>query len=195
MASDDIRIDLESARALGVLDRIGGYTSHTAPLMSAIAGIMLDEVEENFAQLGRPRWLGLARSTVEGRVDAHARKVKGGYLKSGRISSSVAARAASHRILQNSGRLAASITPASDAHQAIVGTNVVYAAIQHFGGKTRPHVIVPRHKRALAFGGHIVKRVNHPGSTIPARPFLVLGPTGEDRIVGAANAFLQTAIR
>ena len=57
-----------------------------------------------------------------------------------------------------------------------VGTNVVYARIQEFGGTTRPHIIRPRVKQALAFsvGGDrvIVKSANHPGSIIPAHPYL-----------------------
>lgn len=76
--------------------------------------------------------------------------------------------------LQMSGRLHGSIHPWHDNDSAVVGTNVVYAAIQNFGGKTRAHEIRPRHKKALAFGGRFARKVNHPGSDIPARPFLVL---------------------
>ncbi|MBN8905850.1 MAG: phage virion morphogenesis protein [Rhodospirillales bacterium] len=54
--------------------------------------------------------------------------------------------------------------------------NVKYGAIHEFGGKTSPHVIVPKNAQALAFqsGGKTVfaSRVNHPGSNIPARPFM-----------------------
>lgn len=74
-----------------------------------------------------------------------------------------------------------------DAHGVTgrVGTNVKYAAIHEFGGKTKPHVIEPKTKGALAFeaytsmgqwGMHlnkiIVGRVNHPGSQMPERSFL-----------------------
>jgi HK97 gp10 family phage protein len=58
-----------------------------------------------------------------------------------------------------------------------IGTEgVPYAAIQEFGGITRPHVILPRNSSVLAFlqnGNQVFsKGVNHPGSNIPARPFL-----------------------
>ncbi|MFT4464754.1 MAG: phage virion morphogenesis protein [Sodalis sp. (in: enterobacteria)] len=82
------------------------------------------------------------------------------------------------KILQQSGRLAASIDSDADNDQAVVGTNVVYARIHQQGGTTRPHVIRPRYKKALTFNGRVVKNVNHPGSTIPAQPFLSL--TDED---------------
>lgn len=56
--------------------------------------------------------------------------------------------------------------------ESSIGSNVKYAAIHEFGGKTPPRTIYPRKKKALAFGGVVVKKVNHPGSKIPARaPF------------------------
>jgi phage gpG-like protein len=82
-----------------------------------------------------------------------------------------------------------------------VGTNIVYARINEFGGKTPPHDIYPRNAQALAWpgqgvnasafmkkGGGFTKRggvslgqsgslvfakvVHHPGSKIPARSYL-----------------------
>lgn len=60
-----------------------------------------------------------------------------------------------------------------------IGSPMEYAAIHQLGGKTKAHEIRPRNKKALAFGGLVVKSVNHPGSVIPARPFLPVGPNGE----------------
>ena len=51
-----------------------------------------------------------------------------------------------------------------------------YAAIQEYGGTTKAHVIEAVNGKALAFmmGGKQVffKRVNHPGSTIPAHRYM-----------------------
>jgi len=63
------------------------------------------------------------------------------------------------------------------------GTRVPYAAIHEFGGITRPHVIVPKRKKFLVFRGRdgrlvFARKVNHPGSRIPARPYL--GPALRD---------------
>lgn len=82
------------------------------------------------------------------------------------------------KILQDSGRLVSSIDSWSDNDHAIVGTNVIYARIQNQGGKTRPHIIRPKEKKALHFNGRFAGEVKHPGSDIPARPLLVL--TDED---------------
>lgn len=64
------------------------------------------------------------------------------------------------------------------------GSDVIYAAIHEFGGKTRAHRIEPRRKKFLHFfsgGQEIFSRgVNHPGSRIPARPFLTPGVTDEE---------------
>jgi hypothetical protein len=51
----------------------------------------------------------------------------------------------------------------------------VYAAIQEFGGMTKPHDITPRRKKALAWPGMKggpVRKVHHPGSKIPPHRFL-----------------------
>lgn len=55
--------------------------------------------------------------------------------------------------------------------------NVPYAAIHEFGGRTSAHVIRPRRAKALRWydgeGNPVFARyVNHPGSVIPARPYL-----------------------
>lgn len=51
-----------------------------------------------------------------------------------------------------------------------------YAAIVHNGGKTPPHTIRARRKKALAFSYRgdqvIVKSVRHPGSKVKPRPWL-----------------------
>ena len=57
-----------------------------------------------------------------------------------------------------------------------VGTNIEYATIHEFGGKTPAHDIFPKRGRALAFnwkGKDVVfAKVSHPGSTMPERSFM-----------------------
>lgn len=89
-----------------------------------------------------------------------------------------------------SGHLANSISSTSDNDYAIVGTNVPYAGIHNFGGKTKPHMIYPKHKKALAFNGRVVKKVNHPGSKIPQREFLVLTDEEYEEINHAISNYL-----
>lgn len=93
---------------------------------------------------------------------------------------------------RRSGRLAAAqtviVTGTATGAAVAVGfdpAQVPYGAIQEFGGTTRPHVIAAKEGHALAFSlrGQLVfaRRVNHPGSVVPAHSFLgaalrALGP-------------------
>lgn len=108
------------------------------------------------------------------------------------LGAQVVAQRATQKAPIQTGRLKRSITAgrpytASDGSRMIdIGTNVVYARIQEFGGKIPAHTISPRVKQALAFGwpgapsglspgtgGKFVFRsVNHPGAIIPAQPYL-----------------------
>lgn len=99
-------------------NRIAGGMRNPRPLMRAIAGALETETEKNFANQGRPHWLGLSPRTL---------KRRGG----GRPM-----------ILQDTGRLAASISTSYGRDFARIGTNVVYAAIHQFGG------IIKRAERA-----------------------------------------------
>lgn len=76
--------------------------------------------------------------------------------------------------MKGEGGLRDSINWSADNRHVEIFTSVVYAAILHFGGKTKPHTIKPKHKKALAWPGgkYPVKEVHHPGSNIPPRPFL-----------------------
>jgi phage gpG-like protein len=189
-----IEIALQTDQFEATLTRIAAAVTNASPVMAEIAGIMWDAVEENFRQEGRPRWLGLAPSTLQSRVGGQLKRGRGVF-KSGAWSLALGQRvAASVKILQRSGRLAASITPSHDATSASVGTNLVYAAIQHFGGQTKPHVILPKNGKALHFGGIFARRVNHPGSKIPARPYLALTNTDNLAIEEAMSNYLRRLI-
>ena len=134
----------------GLAVRLARKSSDTAEAMTEIAGIMLDAVEENFEQEGRPeKWTPLAAATVEDRR-------KKGF-------------GPAHPILQRTGTLAASVQADSSRSEAVVSTNLRYAAIQNFGGEAG------RGKKV----------------TIPPRPFMVLTNEDEDEIVGVLKRLLD----
>lgn len=111
MASNklDIKIDLTAYNT--TLDKLLRATQQRYGLMTALAGSMLDAVETNFEQQGRPKWMGWS--------PAYAKRRGPG------------------QILQKSGRLAASIRAAVTNDEATVGTNVRYARIHNEGGEIR----------------------------------------------------------
>lgn len=96
------------------MQRLSRRTGNLLPVMRRVTGIMMDEVEENFAQQGRPRWKALAESTIE-------RREKLGYWPG--------------KILQMRGELVASIQERPTADSASLTTNRRYAAIHQFGGQ------------------------------------------------------------
>lgn len=94
----------------------------------------------------------------------------------------LARRHASGAILQRrSGRLARRIRGVvrrigGQVREAALLADTEYAAIQELGGVTRPHLIRPVRAAVLRFevDGEVVfaRIVHHPGSRIPARPYL-----------------------
>lgn len=189
-----IKVTDNFGEAAALLDKIARQAKNTVVLMAQCAGIMHDEVEENFEKEGRPqKWRGLKPSTIR------ARRKKGHW---------------PGKILQVRGRLAASFQTDHDNNHAVCGTNVKYAAAQHFGTTTN----FAARERVMRFGGiHAASmKGDHfgPGRptrkfatykkaqfsmrvqgkaysvTIPARPVLYVGPGGIQRMIDAGKAWL-----
>lgn len=168
-----IEARLEYQPVLRAMRKAADEMGRGRPMMRSVAGIMMRAVEDNFEQEGRPKWKDLHPGTK-------AARARDGTWPG--------------KILQRSGGLASSIQQDFDDRQAVVGTNKVYAAIQQFGGKTKAHVIRPKTKRALSFGGIVVRSVSHPGSDIPARPYLRLTPRDLRDIVETARSHYARAL-
>ncbi|WP_420996232.1 phage virion morphogenesis protein [Cupriavidus sp. 30B13] len=184
----DIKVD--TSKLDRTIERLESLGRSKRPLMRRLAAVMADAVEENFAQEGRPQWLGLAPRTLK--------------------------RRAGGKILQNSGRLAASIVSQVESDSAAVGTNVKYAAIHQFGGEitraahsgwvrlrtdARGNLVrqgkdgKAAHLAVFAKDGHKRARTVRYTSAerkvkIPARPFLALTPADEDNIERTASEYL-----
>lgn len=97
------------------------------------------------------------------------------------------------RTLTVSGHLRDSIRFQMIGNNAVaIGTNKVYAAIHQLGGKTPAHIIRPRNKGGLFWLGakHPMKSVRHPGSVIPARPFLGLSEANSKELLGIINEYI-----
>jgi phage gpG-like protein len=84
--------------------------------------------------------------------------------------------------------------------KATVGSfgDVKYAAIQEYGGRTSAHEILPDKAQALSFvlGGvqRFARRIEHPGSTIPASAYLQSSlDESRDQIVAELSGAVQEA--
>jgi phage gpG-like protein len=164
-----ISIAVKDQEVVAAFRRLLANSQRPEPAMAAIAARMLAAVEDNFRAEGRPlRWKPLKASTLAARAAAR---------KSGKI-------------LQATGKLAASITPFHSREEAGVGTNRPYAAAMNNG--SRPHEIKPRNKKALAFAGGVFRRVQHPGTD--ARPFMVLTDGDKGDMVSIMGAHLMSGV-
>lgn len=108
-------IEIQSPELIAKLNQVAEAMQDTSPLTAAIAGSFVAVVDDNFAAQGRPTWAGRKASTIKS------------YQRRGLSYGGV---------LQLSGALRSRITSSSDRDSASIGSNMPYAAIQHFGGMT-----------------------------------------------------------
>lgn len=108
-----IRIKANTKQIDDLIKRINRKQRDFTPVTRKLAGIMLDAVEENFEQEGRPvAWQPLSEERKE------QRRRKGTW---------------PGKILQDTGQMAAAVQPDYDNKSATVSNNKVYAPTQHFG--------------------------------------------------------------
>ena len=153
-----IRIEITDSGAISGFRRIISQLDNPRPIFDQIGGRLVDSTKHRFEIESGPngaRWKPSIRALREG-----------------------------GKTLRKSGDLFRSLTHNVLSDGIEIGTNIVYAAIHQFGGKTPPRIIRPKNKKALYWPGarHPVKQVNHPGSNIPARPFLGLDTADEAAI-------------
>jgi phage gpG-like protein len=156
---------LDSSRIDGLLRRIEQRGGDLSSPLSACGEILRTSIARNFEVGGRYSTAG---------------SVRGGSNKWVRLAAStMRMRNPAYRIMEVSGELALSVTPQVSGNTLVMSTNKPQAALLHHGGKTKAHKITARHGKALAFvgkgGGMIMRKsINHPGSNVPARPFMVV---------------------
>lgn len=179
---DKIEIKIDRAPFLDAINRLQQAEADLAPVMGRVAEAMRDMTAQAFAdeadpETGQP-WEPLKTATIK------ARQKRGKW---------------PGNILQVAGQLANSIHAEHDDHRAVVGTNLAYAAIHHFGGTIPVHArsqqMYFRHdRRSGTVGNRFVKKsrsnfaqratIGAHDITIPARPFLGLSEAGHDEILG-----------
>lgn len=155
--SNDISIELthNADEIRDAFNQILARTQDLSPAMRAIAGHLEDATERAFATESSPAgglWDDLADVTKDRR--AAVGKWPG-------------------QKLQVTGHLAASIESRFTDNSVSIGTNVIYAAMQQFGGTTSPNSMMPN-------------------KIIPARPFLGIGAEDEAAILETLRDFLST---
>lgn len=187
MTGFSIRIEIDEEEARRNLNELLARMSNPRPFYEAAGNILVRSVGENFQRQSAPDgtpWMPLRPATIRAR---HRR---------GR--SAIA-------ILRETGILAGSIFHQVDDDGVRVGSPVEYAAIHQFGGTidmpARAGKIYRRQFADGSFGRRFAKRKNKTSVatevaigahqiTIPARPFLGIGPDDETDIIAAARRWL-----
>lgn len=157
-----ITIALDDAAVQRALTGLADQLEDMTPVMRTLAGTVAAAIEQNFATAGArlgPRWKPSYRAQAQG-----------------------------GQTLQDTGRLAASLSQQVTAHSAVVGTNVQYARIHHYGG-----VIRAQHAPYLRFqvGGRWASKKQ---VTLPARPFMALNAQDEQDLADDILDALQRAL-
>jgi phage gpG-like protein len=168
-----IALKVHSEQVLAMLKGMEGRSRNLAPVMLDFGERMKGSIDKNFDDQGRPaRWPGLKPASLAswmGSRKSFLNKKGDAYSKRGREA------LGGRKVLTDRGILRRTIYYQPSGSGITIGSQQPYAGIHQFGGTTKPHEIVPRKGKALAWpgGAHPVKRVQHPGSKIPARPFLL----------------------
>src|SRR4051812_3838238 len=124
----------------------------------------------------------IAMARLGGLPEAMRRALRQVIIKDGpELPGRVRAKLSGSVLSVRSGKLLASIRHemvenATQIYGRVYSMGVPYAGIHEHGGQTRAHIIRAVNAKALRFqmGGETVfaKEVHHPGSKIPARPYL-----------------------
>ena len=154
-------------------------TRNREPLMREIAGTMHTAVLKNFEkESGLTKWPALKKSTIKDRT-------RKGYWPG--------------RMLQRTGALKKSIMAYSDSKNAVVATNLKYAAMMNFGGSINSYARSELFTRNRAKSGRFKKGTKTGkgftfGSStrkIEARPFMVLPPAAFNSVKQAIISYLR----
>ena len=151
-----INIEYDDREVASALRRVINAGGDLTPAMRSIAAALEDSVAEAFASEKSPSgvpWADLSDTTKS------AREKRGKW---------------PGETLQVTGNLADSIESRYDADEAVVGTNVVYAATHQFGAA--------RGAFGTSYGNNALG-TPIPWGDIPARPFLGLNTEAETTIL------------
>lgn len=152
MAGVGITVDVDDTKLTAFLRGQIAKMENLRPFFANVGEHMLNSVEDRFDTQTAPdgsAWTPLSPVTVAGRLKRHGN--------------------AELTILRESGRLAGSFNYNASVSQVTIGTPMVYAALQHFGGQAGRNKSV----------------------TIPARPILGVSAHDENVITQMAEDFLR----
>jgi len=112
------------------LEGIVRFAKRPRLTMKDMAAALEEQTEDNFAAEGRPKWTTLSDTTIRARLGGGK-----AYRKDGSMRKSAERTKQTMKILQDSGRLAASVHSQHGDDYAMTGAARPYARIQQLGGQ------------------------------------------------------------
>lgn len=174
-----IIIEVRDNGVQNALQALAKRVSNMKPVLQTIGEDIMERTKERFVTGAGPdgrRWQGNSVATIQALL-ARSSKSKGFYLKDGKtLSKKAQTSLAGKKVLVNTGDLASKFHVSANANSVTVGSSMIYAAMQQFGGK--------KSKFPNLWGD------------IPARPFLPiksdgsLYPQEQTKILDAINLYL-----
>lgn len=167
-----ITVQVKDEAAQRLIGRVAARLHDLREAYEDFGGRLLRSIQTNFDEQGRPdRWAPLKPQSLFASL---ARRKTYYDSRVGRFTAAGHEAKRYRKVLTDTGRLRRSIHKQISGSTLRIYTNVKYAAIHQFGGKTKPHKITAKKARALWIYPLFFKSVQHPGSKIPARPFLLV---------------------
>jgi phage virion morphogenesis protein len=162
-----ITIQADTAATEAALARLEGALADPFPLMSDIGELLTRSTKERFAQGVSPegvKWAPKSQTTLE----------RYGIRKSNRVDI--------RPLFGPSGALNTTIYPEPTRDEVLVGSGLIYAAVQQFGA-------------AKGAFGNMANGSPIPWGNIPARPFLGVSAEDETGIGATVEDYLTGALR
>lgn len=204
-----IELQFDDSKVKELLNAVVKNMTNAQPALQKIGRVVVAGVQDNFAEGGAysspdnliggsKKWQALSPVTT---------KIKERQGKKG-----------PHQILLDSGTLRDSVTEKADKDSVVVGTNLEYAALQHFGAKKGQFgvqdVLIKAHVRNMTQHGQRVgkngklgksrdlalnrsvrshfRKQPIPWGDIPARPFMTIHPTTLEDMVDILASFITS---
>lgn len=162
-----ITIQADTAATDAALARLDAALDDPFPLMSDLGELLATSTKERFAQGVSPdglRWAPKSQTTLE----------RYGIRKSNRVDI--------RPLFGPSGALNSTIYPEPSRDEVLIGSALIYAAVQQFGA-------------AKGAFGNMANGSPIPWGTIPARPFLGISAEDETGIEATVEEYLTGALR
>lgn len=168
-----ITVHVEDKQVLEMLGELSARLKNMQPAMKEIGEDIVVSTKRRFADAAGPDGTPWAPNSTQTTIPFYLGAFGGSHKKDGSLSKAGAARSAAKKPLTGATKaLRTTIDYQVDGTSGVrIGSPMVYAAMQQFGGITSPRSMIP-------------------GKVIPARPFLGISEADRTNILDIVGSYL-----